>query len=119
MQIFSIYSNFLLIFEVFSADLSFFSNPIINLAYLCIFRGPTKTHLWLYLLAKLKIFKILPKPKSQLDKSQTRQIPNPNSKSQTHPKSQSHPKSQTCSKFQTYLKFQTQIPNSKPVSNPK
>src|SRR5260364_331746 len=31
---------FLLIFEVFSADLSFFSNPIINLTYLCIFRGP-------------------------------------------------------------------------------
>ena len=32
---------YLLIFEVFSADLSFFSNPIINLTYLCVFRGPT------------------------------------------------------------------------------
>src|SRR5260364_112103 len=31
---------FLLIFEVFSADLFFFSNPIINLTYLCIFWGP-------------------------------------------------------------------------------
>ena len=45
MQIFSIYSNFLLIFEVFSADLFFFSNPIINLTYLCIFRGPGNTNI--------------------------------------------------------------------------
>src|SRR5260364_399486 len=46
MQIISIYSDILLIFEVFFADLSFFSNPIINLTYLCIFRGPTCTKIF-------------------------------------------------------------------------
>src|SRR5260363_87454 len=78
-----------------------------------------------YLLAKLKIFKIPPKPKSQLDKpkSQTGKIPIPIPKSQTYPKSQTCPKSQSQIPI-TNPKSQSQIPNPKsqsqiPNPNPK